>query len=105
MPFQWVVPHKFYKLTSVKVYADYYYQTAFELTYSPDPAVTSGWPDITSPMFGFNDMALPSLSIALSDEIIELTACLDIGLIVDDLERFKFKQEGGSVEEIGSGDY
>ena len=59
----WVVPHKFYSLSKVKMWRDNSKTSGFEVTFSPPASFNSEWTDI-SEVFGFqwlnwNEIASP----------------------------------------------
>ena len=73
----WMVQHKFYRMTSLTMFirSAGNLATAFEVTFSPDPILTSGWPDQIH-MFG-STYGFPGTTITFSNEITHLAICVD----------------------------
>ena len=102
----WTVPYKFYRLTSITLYIKSTGQTApaFEVTFSPDPAHTSGWPDETY-LFG-NTNGFSGTTKTFSNEITEIRVCVDdiwpAHQPFGDFEKFYFKETDGTETSVGA---
>ena len=108
----WYVPHKFYSLSKLKVWINDPNENsmpAFQVTFKADPTKTSGWPDEVH-TFGNTGVGYTPVTyeVDFTDQITEMATCVDDIWGSDpyaDLERFKIKENGQAVVELGSSDY
>ena len=66
----------------------------FEVTYSPDPVITSGWPDIVQEFGNYDCVGCAatvlSENYAFGTELVEIATCIDMHKSGGDLENFRF---------------
>ena len=107
--FEWYVPHKFYRMTSIVGYlypvgSVYYTMPGFRVTFEADP-YTSGWAPIEQDFGNVGVGYTPdTVDLNFANELTEVATCVDDiwgpipGGYKADLERIKFKESDGNEQ-------